>query len=141
MKKLIRRIISQIYSKMEKSLWDRLHDLRESVINSDVEPQPFIRLPTKTVKAALAVFLGQNALISFWWSVKDGVFYPWLLFTIAFLQVGLFWNRVTDSWRRGQYDRLFDEDDTGEDVEVAASTESESPPPPKPADPFGDILQ
>ena len=88
----------QQINSMEKSLWDRIQEVKDS-INGGVEPMDEVRLLTRTVKIALGIFLIQSIVIALWWSIKDGAFWPWLIPTSSFLQVGWFWNKVTDSWK------------------------------------------
>ncbi len=83
---------------MEKSFWDRVQKLKES-INGGVEPKDDVHLRTRLVKIALGMYLLQSFTIALWWSIKDAAFYPWLIPISAFLQVGWFWNKVTSSWK------------------------------------------
>jgi hypothetical protein len=83
---------------MDKSFWDRIQELKES-INGGVEPMDNVKLSTRTVKIGLGMYLLQSLIVALWWSIKDGVFYPWLFFISTFLQVGWFWNKVTESWK------------------------------------------
>ncbi len=82
---------------MDKSLWDRIQRLKESI--SGVEPRGEITLNTRTVKITLGMYLIQSAIIALWWSIKISAFWPWLIFIISFLQIGWFWNKVTNSWK------------------------------------------
>nr|QBK87485.1 MAG: hypothetical protein LCMAC201_03950 [Marseillevirus LCMAC201] len=83
---------------MDISVWDRIQGLKES-INGGVEPREEINLHTRTVKIALGMYLFQSVIIALWWSIRNSAFWPWLIPIISFLQVGWFWNKVTDSWK------------------------------------------
>lgn len=83
---------------MERSFWDRVEELKES-INGGVEPMEYIRLPTKTIKLALGMYLVQSGFIALWWAISTSTFYPLLIPISSFLQVGWFWNKVTASWK------------------------------------------
>ena len=67
--------------------------------NSHVEPLDHIQFPTKMVKIALAIYLFQNGATIAWWSIKDGVLFPWLIFFYSFLQVGWIWNKAVEYWK------------------------------------------
>ncbi len=100
---------------MDRSFWNRVEELRES-LNGGVEPLQEVQLPTRIIKLALGMFLLQSVFISIFWSVKDGTFWPWLFFISAFLQVGWFWSKVTESWKRARgmdYERVYDDLETG----------------------------
>ena len=90
---------------MDKSFWDRVQELRES-INGGVQPKAEIHLPTQTIKFALGMYLFQSGVIALWWSVRDNAFFPWMIFMSAFLQVGWFWSKVTESWKYSNYNRV-----------------------------------
>lgn len=81
-----------------EGLWTHMQELKES-INGGIEPMDTVKLPTSVVKKGLGLYLFQAFVMAMWWSIKDGVFYPWLFFISTFLQIGWFWNKVTDSWK------------------------------------------
>ena len=108
---------------MNKSFWDRIQELKES-INGGVEPMDEVHLRTKLVKIALGMYLFQSVIIALWWSIRGSAFGPWLIPIISFLQVGWFWNKVTDSWKVARgcvYQRM--------DTSVESSTQSFYQPP------------
>ena len=116
---------------MDKSFWDRFQELKES-INGGVEPMDTVRLQTRMVKIGLGMYLSQSLVISLWWSIKDGAFYPWLFFISTFLQIGWFWNKVTDSWKyaRGyRYVRVESQDTSAYDLETSTYETHYNPPP------------
>ena len=82
-------------------MWDQIKNLKQS-INGNVQPQEYTKLSTGTLKVALSMHFLQVVFIALWWSIAYGVFYPWMFTMTSFLQVGWFWNKVTESWRRDQ---------------------------------------
>ncbi len=97
-----------------ETIWDRLGDLKDSFY-SNVEQRDETTLPTKTVKIALAIYFAQNVVISLIWAIKDSMFWPILFVFAAFLQVGWFWNNITESWRQRATDTTVEKqpDDDG----------------------------
>lgn len=106
---------------MEKTFWERIQNLKES-INGGAEPMETIEFQTTTVRWALGVYLTQSLVIAMWWSIKDAVFYPWFFFIGSFLQVGWVWNKVTSYWLYAQGYRLVQQ--SPEEDEYSDSMES-----------------
>lgn len=84
---------------MEKSIWDRLVELKQSV-NGGIVPKETVTLRTKTVKIALAGYLVQAIIIALSWSFRDGNSVAWLIPVSAFIHIGWFWNKCLDWWKR-----------------------------------------
>lgn len=84
-----------------ETIWDRLGNLKDSFY-SNVQQQNETTLSTKTLKIALAMYFAQSVTISLIWAIKDSIFWPILFAFTAFLQVGWFWNNITESWRLQQ---------------------------------------
>lgn len=84
---------------MEKSIWDRLAELKQSV-NGGITPKETVTLRTKTVKIALAGYLAQSIIIALWWSIRDGNSVAWLIPVSAFIHIGWFWNKCIEWWKR-----------------------------------------
>jgi len=84
---------------MDKSIAEHLKDFKDT-INRGVEPLENITLPTPIIKKSLAMYLGQSVIISLWWAFSEGSISPIFIGVSSFLQVGWFWNKVTDSWKK-----------------------------------------
>ena len=111
---------------MEKTFWERLQELKES-INSGVEPMRTVQFSTRIVKLALAFYLAQTFVLAMWWSIKDAVFYPWFFFISSVLQVGWIWNKVTSYWLYAQGYRLVRQDfNSTPDEEYSEYSEDDS---------------
>lgn len=110
---------------MQKSFWDRVQDLEES-INGGVEPLETVTLNTGVVKGALGMYLIQSVIIALVLSVKYASWSAWLIPMSALLQVGWLWNKVTDYWK---YRRGYRRVPTGDaDIEAQFPQDSVNPP-------------
>lgn len=72
--------------------------------NGQVTQLDHVKLPTKMLKIALGIYLLQNGGTIAYWSIKDGVLYPWLIFFYSFLQVGWIWNKAVEYWKSASQD-------------------------------------
>lgn len=86
---------------MEKTLWERLTELKQSV-NGGVTPKDTVTLRTKTVKIALAGYLAQSIIIALSWAIRDGNAVAWFIPISAFIHIGWFWNKCIEHWKRVQ---------------------------------------
>ena len=104
---------------MNKSFWDRIHDLQES-INGGVEPLEQVKLKTSTLKTFLGLYLIQSVIIAFTLSIMYSSLSAWIIPMSSLLQVGWLWNKVTDYWKFAhgfRYTKLAtNEDDYSENV-------------------------
>lgn len=90
---------------MEAAFWSKIKDLKES-ISGGVKPKEIVTLKTKFVKLSLGLYLLEAIFIALIWSIRDGVGSAWFYPISAFIHVGWFWNKVTESWKNASADLL-----------------------------------